>query len=402
MRLYDINELKDSRMFYEQKSPRIISYFLMMVSVLMVTLLVFLSIAQKTYTVEASGYVMDENTTYVSSSVNGTVNKLYKEEGDYVEEGEIILEVTRESNKTEIDTLHQKLEQTNKKLDAIDLFDQSLKQDINYLDNTKEQQEYFEKMNYYLLLKSEEETSNSNLVDSIQKKQQKLSEVKEQKNHQEDAAEKEILDQEIESLDQEIQELQQQLDSASQVEKTKAQFLSELGSARTQLEDEKLEIEISLQIADGETSTYLLKAVSSGYLHYVTSLSTGISVQMNEVIGEISMDNKDQYYVLAYIPAYERMKVTNGSSVKIAVSGMDSQIYGMLDGKVDLIDKGTLMQESDSGKIPVYKCKVQLNKANLEKGKFPMEIVRSLPVNVYVIYDKETYMDWLLGLLNFQ
>lgn len=402
MKLYDTNELKDSRIFYEQKSPKVISYILIIVSILLIILLVFLCITQKTYTVEASGYVMGDDTTYVSSSVNGTINKLYKEEGEYVEEGEIILEVTRENNKTEIDTLHQKLELTNRKLDAIDLFDQSLKQNMNYLDNSKEQQEYYEKMNYYLLLKSEEETSNSNLVNSIQKKQQKLSEVKNKKNQEEDATENELLDQEIESLDQEIQELQQQLDSASQVEKTKTQFLSELGSTRTQLEDEKLEIEISLQIADGETSTYLLKAVSSGYLHYVTSLSTGISVQINEVIGEISMDNKDQYYVLAYIPAYERMKVEEGSLVKIAVSGMDTQIYGMLDGKVASIDKGTLMQESDTGKIPVYKCKVQLNKTNLEKGKFPMEIVRSLPVNVYVVYDKETYMDWLLGLLNFQ
>lgn len=157
MKLYDTKELKDSRIFYEQKSPKIISYILIMVSVLLIILLVFLSIAQKTYAVEASGYVMGDDTTYVSSSVNGTINKLYKEEGDYVEKGEMILEVTRESNKTEIDTLHQKLNLTNRKLDAIDLFDQSLKQDINYLDNTKEQQEYYEKMNYYLLLKSEED-----------------------------------------------------------------------------------------------------------------------------------------------------------------------------------------------------------------------------------------------------
>jgi len=400
MQIYDKSRMKNSRMFYEQQAPKAIVVIMWMVLMLIISSFLFLSICKKIYTVEANGYVMSKDTTYVSSNVNGVLHKLCKQEGDYVEANETLLEVRGGSGSVEIDTLHQKLTLVEKKIEAMNLFEHSLKEEINYLSPQNEQQEYYEKMQYFELLKQDENSSNTNMQKNIDLKKQKLEELKHASKDDVDTFD--MNEQEIEGLEKEIVELQQQIESVSQVAKTKAQFLSELGSSRTQLEDEKLEVKSRLQLADSENATYQLKATSSGYVHYVTTLQQGISIQMNEVLAQISMDEKEQYYVMAHIPAYERMKVDVGSKVRLEVVGMNTTIYGAIEGKIIEIDKGTLVEETQAGKMSVYQCKIDLKKTSLQKGKLDIDILRSLPVQAHIVYNEETYMDWMLGLLNFK
>ena len=98
MKLYSRDELKDSRIFFDKEPPKFGTYFVIFVGLLIVGALLASTIINKTYIVKAQGTVVDANAQYVSSNVNGMIVEVNKEEGEFVNEGDILLVV---SNGTE-------------------------------------------------------------------------------------------------------------------------------------------------------------------------------------------------------------------------------------------------------------------------------------------------------------
>ena len=107
--------------------------------------------------------------------------------------------------------------------------------------------------------------------------------------------------------------------------------------------------------------------------------------------------------VEAYIQATDRSKVSVGDQVKVAIQGVNTQKYGTLSGKLTSIDSGTMTQESSNGNIILYKCEVIINEKELvASNQEKIQVVKSMPVVARIIYEKETYMDWILEMLNFK
>lgn len=326
----------------------------------------------------------------------------------------------------QIQSLNKQLNQANKKIEAMDLFEKSLNNKVNYLKNAGVQQEYFGKMEYYLSLINDEKNNTEIQEKERKKKEEKLtlkkqelvqleSELKklnEEMNGSDDfdiESKKEELKVEIESKKSEIETLENELEESvqqgygSQLEQTRLQFLSELGTSRTMVESNIVELQSQIDVYKKQDELIEIKATQQGYVHYLNPVKNGVSIQKGQTIAEISENKEQLMTVEAYIQATDRSKVHIDNEVKVAIQGVNTQKYGTLSGKLVSIDNGTLTQQTNEGNVILYKCKIvvddkELSSTNGEK----IEVVKSMPVVARIVYDKETYMDWLLEMLNFQ
>ena len=74
-----------------------------------------------------------------------------------------------------------------------------------------------------------------------------------------------------------------------------------------------------------------------------------------------------------------------------------------MSGKLISIDSGIMTQESSNGNIILYKCEVIIDEKELVASNGEkIQAVKSMPVVARIIYEKETYMDWILEMLNFK
>jgi len=207
---------------------------------------------------------------------------------------------------------------------------------------------------------------------------------------------------EIEGQESSIREMERSYnDPTSQAYNTYAQLISELGTARSANNKSITELEANLGIATGQDQSYKILATSDGVLHYVIPLKEGISVQQNQTVAEVAGEDKDSY-VEAYVVATDISRVNEGARVDIALSGVNSQKYGTLKGKVRQIDSGTITQETKEGNLSLYKVIVELETLSLKKDNETIFLQKDMPVEARIVYDKESYLDWLLELLSFK
>jgi len=83
--------------------------------------------------------------------------------------------------------------------------------------------------------------------------------------------------------------------------------------------------------------------------------------------------------------------------------GTNSQKYGTLKGKLVAIDNGTITQESEQGNMVFYHCNITLLKTQLKASdKSTIQAIKSMPIEARIVYDKETYFEWILKQLSFK
>ena len=146
-------------------------------------------------------------------------------------------------------------------------------------------------------------------------------------------------------------------------------------------------------------STFLI-ATQSGELHYVMPIASGMSIQQNQILAEIA-SYEENLYIDTYISSSDRSRVRVGNNVKVSISGVNNYRFGSLSGVVDFIEPGTLQNESTEGAIVYYRAKVQLSETSLASNTGEIiELIRSMPVEARVVYEEESYLEWILNLLN--
>ena len=100
--------------------------------------------------------------------------------------------------------------------------------------------------------------------------------------------------------------------------------------------------------------------------------------------------------VEAYMQASDISKVQLNNDVKVAINGVNIQKYGTLSGKLVFIDSGTLTQETEQGNLVLYKCHVSLDNKLLHSiDGTKVNAIKSMLVVTRIVYEKETYLDWL-------
>lgn len=418
MKLYQRNELKDARIFFDKKPPIFLTIFIIFTLFLVITALLVSSILSKTYIVEAQGTITTEDNTYLGSLSDGILVEMKCPEGTMVNKDDVLFTVSNGSEGVQYQSLTNQLEQLQQKITVMDKYIDSLNKGVNKMSNSGLEQEYYGKVEYYLTLIKEESNTTKNNQEQIKKKEEKKqtkqkeitdinTKISTLTTSEEDVAKKEELtssletkQSELESLQTEIEQLQQS--TSSQANQTKLQLISEVGTARTTVETSKLEIEGQLAAYKSQDSLLEVKANQTGYVHYLTPLKQGMAIQKTQTIAEISKNEDNLKIVEAYINATDITKVKVGDDVNIAINGVNTQKYGTLKAKLEKIDIGTITQETSNGNVVLYRCTISIKEQELKASNGEtIKAIKSMPVVARIIYEKETYLDWILELLSF-
>ncbi|HEL2474333.1 TPA: HlyD family efflux transporter periplasmic adaptor subunit [Streptococcus suis] len=466
MKLYNKSELRYSRIFFDKRPPAYAFILIFSTLATLIIAFAVSAYLPKNYIVKARGTSVITGTEYVSALSNGKIVTLHKKEGDSVKAGEVILSLSSGQEGLQTESLTKQLEKLKAKESLFQKYEQSLNEKVNYMANSGEEQEYYGKAEYYLsqlrsenyndgsqyaklqeeytklnklvVEKSQLETdlssyqsqlanleaelstlsvqetaetnsdseTNSSSTDSfpnsiqLEQLNTKISEVKTKIETTTSSIQGKGT--EIESLQSSIREMERSYnDPTSQAYNTYAQLISELGTARAANNKSITELEANLGISTGQDRGLTVSTSSDGTLHYVTPLKQGMSVQQNQTVAEIAGSDREAY-IEAFVLATDISRVTVGAEVDIAITGVNSQKFGTLKGAVTQIDSGTITQETQNGNVSFYKVVVALDELTLKKDEEIVVLQKDMPVEARIVYDNETYLDWILELLSFK
>ena len=489
MRFYTKDQLKDSRIFFDKNPPLFGTIFLIFTIVIIIASIILANFLIKPYIVRAQGTVTTTDMRYVSVNANGSVIEMIAHEGGKIKRGQPIIKVTNGQEGLQVESLTKQLSKAREKLEAMDLYQKSLEDKVNYMSNSGVEQEYYGYIEYYLLqlkseaysdntqletlnnrlakrnaltneindlqtkinsivipqvddsnLKSLENTYNSKKLElenlknelstindpiQIDKQKNKINslenEIAEIDNKIQDINKKirekvnveneidkfntqiQTKNSELAALKEEIQTLQNQINNpSSQTGQMFSQLTAELGKARANLQTQITELEANITMYGSQAEIYTITAQNDGILHYVSPLKVGMSVQQNQVIAEISTQQEENYLVEAYVNATDIAKIHVGDSVKIAISGVNTMKYGTIKGKLVSIDSGTINQETKTGNLLLYRIVITIDEYQLKSKKDTIQLIKSMPVEARIIYEKENYLEWFLEMLNFK
>lgn len=208
---------------------------------------------------------------------------------------------------------------------------------------------------------------------------------------------------ERDSLVEEIKSLKEQSASpVGQAEQMKAQLLAELGKNRTATQAQILELEGNIKVISNQIDTYSVVAPQDGIVHYVSPIHVGMAVQQNQVVAEVSLNTAESLIVEAYVNAADISKIHIGDTVNVAIVGVNTTKYGTVKGTLVSIDSGTISQETSNGNVLLYRVQIKLDKYSISHKTETIDLIKSMPIQARIVYEKESYLDWILNMLSFK
>lgn len=424
MKLYTKDELKKSRIFFDKHPPNFLSVLITATAFILIISLVISNYTHKNYIVRGQGEVMDKNLHFISIKNSGVINQILKPEGSDVKEGQILFVVSSGEEGLQQQIYETQLNEQKEKLEILNRYKKSLNEKVNYMQNIGPEQEYYGKMEYYLFQVNidrqneisiqEEITSKKEKRENLLKRQKYIeldidiltqktqenpqlkSELEEKKNNISD------IELEIKEIDDELKQLEKSLSSSSQSQQIYFQLVSDLGINYSTVQKSISDLEANSDVNKKKDENYTVVASSEGKVHYQIPVKVGMSVQEGQTIAEISNMDQNNFYVESFVAATDISKIKENQEVDVSIVGVNSQKFGTLKGKIVKIDKGTTVQQTQQGNFNMYKLDVALETKQLKSKNETIDLVLSMPVETRIIYDRETYLDWMLEMLNFK
>ena len=143
MKLYNKENLKNSRIFFDKRPPKFMIFLVYFTLIILILLLFAASRINKNYIVKANGQISDKNIKYVSSNINGTIKEVKAKEGTFVKRGDIILVVSNGEENIQRKEYEKILENNRLKKELLVKYRKSLDEKTNYLSDSGVEQEYY-------------------------------------------------------------------------------------------------------------------------------------------------------------------------------------------------------------------------------------------------------------------
>ena len=475
MKLYNKNELTYSRIFFDKQPPIFLTIFVVAV-IFVVALFIFItSVFTRSYVVSAKGVVITEDLAFVGSFTDGTVVELFHSEGSFVEKGDVLFTVSSGVEGLEYQLTLEQLAHQEEILAAMDLFEQSIEERENHMTNDGVEQEYYARIEHYLLTIQNENKADVAAEANLNDQRHRVSELNADitrlngeinsferteanleyqiwhtpeevyedaqpdrayydedgflievyqpapiiisnpdyirlTNELEDARTKRqtLVGQrdgyvsERDSIQDEITSREREPDSTN-VEQTRIQLLAELGESRINAQTRIVELEAQITTHRTQDEMHAVRANQSGYVHYLLPLREGMMVQRMQSIAEISMNLENEMQVEVFIPAYQISRIRVGQAVNVAIDGVNVSKYGTINGELVSLDVGTITQEATEGNMIYYRGIISLTETYLQASNGDVVyILRSMPVTARIVYGRETYLNWILSMLQYR
>lgn len=351
MKIYSFHELKESRLLYDKKPPAFGVIVTVITAVLLLSIIFLAAFAQKTYVVKAGGIVSSQQKSYIMNSVSAGIKEIYKQEGDSVNEGDILLQ---------LDTFQIELQITQAE-DGIK-FLQSL---IDY---------------------------NNELISFVQN--YTLTHENSMKNPFDNELEIKWYNYAQQFMSYATASEEGQEKTRTEIDSLKNQFTSQYYQTIDQYSYELITKKSSQQAYIDSLEQYKIKAQSSGVVHYTASYTVGTVLQAGSMIGSISSNQAEELYFETIVSATDRSKIAVSDNVEIALSGVVQSEFGVLKGKVIHIDNDS--SQTEDGKV-FYRVKIKPNDTVLNNKKGDkIYITIGMVAESRIKYDETTWLKWAI------
>ena len=365
MKVYNLNEITDSKILYDKKPPAFMNYIILIVLALIAAALILANKSVKTYMVKGQGLVVSENKSHIMTKTSGEIKEVFIEEGREVKEGDILFTTTSLETDLQLEQVNAQIDTYSKRIELLRLAEENATNGTNYFDRYNEtESEFYNRLSQAYIARKEFDVDEKSLEDQGYEQKQIDEYVKTQKNK-----------------------------ANEQYFKT----ISEFSNEKNQYEMELSKLIAQKEALEKSKEQYQVVAQKNGTVHLNTPLTTGMVIQGGSLIGTIT-SKEEELIIETMLPSSERPRIHIGDEVSLAIGGLNQAEYGTVPGKVLSIDEDATI-DNENGNV-YFKVRVKPEKIYLEDSKGEkVNLSLGMITETRVKYEKITYMKYLLELI---
>lgn len=365
MKVYNLNEITDSKILYDRKPPAFMKYIILIVTALIIALLIWANKSVKTYMVKGQGIVVSENKSHIMTKTSGEIKEVFITEGSEVKEGDILFTTNGLESDLQLEQIVAQINSYSRRIDLLSIAEENATNGTNYFDRYNEEEvEFYNELNAAYIARKEFVVDEKALKEQGANEQQIKDYVKTQKNK-----------------------------SDEHYYKTISEFTNE----KNQYELELSKLVAQKEVIEKGKEQYKVVAQKTGVIHLSTPLTSGMVLQGGSLIGTIT-SKEEELIIETMLPSSDRPRIHVEDEVSLAIGGLLQSEYGTIPGKVISIDEDATI-DNEKGNV-FFKVKVKPDRTYLEDSKGErVNLTLGMVSETRVKYEKITYMKYILELI---
>jgi len=340
MKEYKLNELTSSQIQYDKNPPKFFTWIIFVFLFGIILLTIVACLTYKTEVVKSTGIISSCNKTYIMSSRQGKIEKIYKESGEYVTEGELLFEL----DDIEIESQSIALNAKAKMLTDYIVANREIIRSLNTINLDEDLINPFDEGKFFL--------EYNNIINAING----LTTVEEKKN-------------------------------------TINTYILQYENQCFQYEYEYVGLKSQMDAYYELSKDYRIYANSTGYVNYNNELKPGMVIDSNSV-GTISeMITDENVSIEVYIDSSFKPFIKENLHVEIIVNGLSQTTYGFLNGTVTYVSKDSI--QTDDGVF--FSVSIKPDSVMLKNGDQITNLSNGMVAETRIKYESVTWMNWFLN-----
>ena len=368
MKVYNLNEITDSKVQYDKKPPALMFYVVLIVTVLIGIGLIWANNSVKTYVVKGQGMVVTENKSHIMTKTSGEIREVFVEEGKEVKAGDKLFSTSELETSLQLEQINAQIQTYENRISLLSKAEENATNGTNYFDKNNEvESEFYNRLSEAYLARKEFNVD----TESLKKQGYEQAQIDEYIKTQNDKKNQHYF-------------------------KTISEFTTE----KNQYEVELSKLKSQKDALEKGKEQYVVTAQADGVVHLSTPLTVGMVVQGGNLVGTIT-NKQDELIVETMLSSSDRPRIHEGDEVSLAVAGLNQAEYGTISGKVISIDEDATV-DSEKGSV-YFKVKVKPKKTYLKDSKGEkVNLTIGMVTETRVKYEKITYMKYLLELIGIE
>lgn len=176
--LIDINEMSDSRELYESRPNPWFSVLIYTILTIVIVAIIWAYFGRIDVVVKSDGIIRpNSQVATVINIYGGKLDEVYIEDGSPVEEGDTLYIMEHDDLLNELSYYEDQLTDTENTIQMLDKYKKSIEDQVNYFENTEDEQAYYTKTRSYLL---NYKLAESDVTYTAQERQMNLSAINDQ------------------------------------------------------------------------------------------------------------------------------------------------------------------------------------------------------------------------------
>lgn len=362
MKVYNLDEITDSKVLYDKNPPAFMNYIILIVTALIIGGLVWANKSVKTYVVKGNGLVVSEKKSHIMTKVSGEIKEVFIEEGSVVNEGDLLFTVNGLEVDLQLEQINAQIEKYSKRIELLKLAEENATNGTNNFNKYDEAEvEFYNRLAQAYTARKEFEVDEKYLKEQGGVERQIKEYAKQQKNKANEHYYKTI---------------------------------SEFSNERNQYELELSKLVSQKETLEKSKEQYQVLAQKSGVVHLSTPLTVGMVIQSGNLIGTIAGKEND-LIIETMLSSSDRPRIHVGDEVSLAVGGLLQSEYGTIPGEVISIDEDATIDNKNGSTY--FKVKVKPERTYLEDSKGEkVNLTIGMVTETRVKYEKITYMKYFL------